>query len=506
MVRRSLPRSLDDLRGLRAARWVRESTGEQFDRYGPDSQREQMARFAERYGLANTGLVWEVPESGRTVWRHPKMTEMILAARDGAFDVLLTGYADRWQRNLRRFLELIEDALHPSGVALVMCDRRLLSSDPHNWDEMVREAHAAEVYSRRLGERIADGYEARYRRYADPAGNAPLGFLRQGEAPHLLEIDPERIGRVVGLFEEYAGGNRSFARIGADHGMPAEGVRKIIMNPIYNGWAVRGSRRHGRSQPEERVPARWRESPPVSDELWERVCAIRRQHNRGGAPRQRDRIDPLAGILHCTCGRYIRANGLDGGRRHQRLHPDSCSAWGQRRAYRTDTWYRPLAAQLSALNLNDTTIERVIRCMSQPAHPAEELRLRRIRRERQGLALSHAAGEMGDAEYLAAIAGLREQERVAPTPPRRVEPRETVRRLRDFAALWASRSETQRAEMIRSVYARVEVEGPKFVAAHLTVEARELGLTVALPEQFVMASPAGFEPATRGLEDRRSVH
>lgn len=59
--------------------------------------------------------------------------------------------------------------------------------------------------------------------------------------------------------------------------------------------------------------------------------------------------------------------------------------------------------------------------------------------------------------------------------PARKEPRETVRRLRDFAALWASRSETQRAEMIRSVYARVEAEGPKFVAAHLTVEARELG-------------------------------
>jgi hypothetical protein len=66
-----------------------------------------------------------------------------------------------------------------------------------------------------------------------------------------------------------------------------------------------------------------------------------------------------------------------------------------------------------------------------------------------------------------------------------------VRRLRDFTALWASRSETQRAEMVRSVYARVEVEGPKFVAAHLTPDARDLGLTVALPEQFVMASPAG---------------
>ena len=87
-----------------------------------------------------------------------------------------------------------------------------------------------------------------------------------------------------------------------------------------------------------------------------------------------------------------------------------------------------------------------------------------------------------------------------------MEPRDVVRRLRDFTALWASRSETQRAEMIRSVYERVEVEGPKFVAAHLTPDARDLGLTVALPEQFVMASPAGFEPATGCLEGSCSVH
>jgi len=45
--------------------------------------------------------------------------------------------------------------------------------------------------------------------------------------------------------------------------------------------------------------------------------------------------------------------------------------------------------------------------------------------------------------------------------------------------------------MIRSVYARVDVEGPRFVAAHLTPDAGELGLTVALPEEFVLASPAG---------------
>jgi hypothetical protein len=65
-----------------------------------------------------------------------------------------------------------------------------------------------------------------------------------------------------------------------------------------------------------------------------------------------------------------------------------------------------------------------------------------------------------------------------PAPPPRVEQRAAVRRLRDFTAL----------------------------AAHMTPDARELGLTVALPEEFVMASPAGFEPATFRLEGGCSVH
>jgi hypothetical protein len=36
-----LPGSLVELGGLRAARWVRESTRGQFDTYGPEAQREQ---------------------------------------------------------------------------------------------------------------------------------------------------------------------------------------------------------------------------------------------------------------------------------------------------------------------------------------------------------------------------------------------------------------------------------------------------------------------------------
>ncbi len=171
-----VPRSLDDIQGLRAARWIRESTVGQYDRFGPASQREQQDRFIERHGLVDTGLTFQVAHSGTTVWRSPAMTEMLVEARTGSFDLLLAGYSDRWQRNLRRTLELLEDGLHPAGVALVMCDRRILSSDPHDWDELVAESASAERYSRRLSERITDGYAAKFDRHDDQGGLPPLGF------------------------------------------------------------------------------------------------------------------------------------------------------------------------------------------------------------------------------------------------------------------------------------------------------------------------------------------
>jgi len=110
-----LPRTLDDIRGLRVARWIRESTTGQFDRFGPASQREQQDRFIERHVLADTGLTFQVAHSGTTVWRSPTMTEMLAEAKAGAFDLLLAGYSDRWQRNLRRTLELLEDGLTRSA-------------------------------------------------------------------------------------------------------------------------------------------------------------------------------------------------------------------------------------------------------------------------------------------------------------------------------------------------------------------------------------------------------
>jgi len=140
----TLPRSPEQLRGRRAARWLRESTAGQMAMYGPDSQRRLQDRAIAHLELVDSGLAWEPAQSGSTVYLGPAMAAMLDAARAGEFDVLVVAYVDRWQRNLRQTLNLLEDELHPAGVAVWFCDEEILSSNDRAWDQLVDRAKAAE--------------------------------------------------------------------------------------------------------------------------------------------------------------------------------------------------------------------------------------------------------------------------------------------------------------------------------------------------------------------------
>jgi Resolvase, N terminal domain len=147
-MNRCLPASLEDLTGLRAARWFRESTAGQYDNFGPDAQREQQDRALSRYGLLDGGLEWSVASSGwKSAWQTPTWQAMIAAAESGAFDILVVGYVSRFLRNLKQTLIAVEDHLQKAGIAVLFADERLLTSDPNQWDQFVREAHEAEAYS-----------------------------------------------------------------------------------------------------------------------------------------------------------------------------------------------------------------------------------------------------------------------------------------------------------------------------------------------------------------------
>ena len=220
------------------------------------------------------------------------------AAQRGDFDVLLVGYVSRWQRNLRRTLELLEDTLHPAGVPVYFCDEEILSSSERNWDQLVEEAKDAERYSRQLSRRIKEGYASKLAKERDPGGHPPFGFRRN--AAKLLEPDPDRLPTVHRVFELAAGGLADRA-VATAVGLPLFTVRGILTSPLYIGRLRDGE------------PARW--APLVPGSHWEAAQAKRARRatntSRPADPRRPYALD----MLHCAaCGKPAH-------RRHRLLPP-----------------------------------------------------------------------------------------------------------------------------------------------------------------------------------------
>ncbi len=485
-----LPADLDALHGRRAARWIRESTKAQEDRYGPDAQREHQGRAIERYDLIDTGLVWQVAHSGRTVDQTAEWAEMLAHAGRG-YNVLVVAYVSRFARNVEALARTIRQ-LHAAGTAVYFCDERLLSSDEQHWDWYMREAVEAESYSRRLSRRVREGYESKWRRHRDPGGWAPLGFRREPEPPRRLIIDPGTIGLAVNLFERYATGTVSMADLAAETGVHEDAIREILCHPIYNGWV----RRRG----EVDRPAPWRSNPPVSDELCERVAQVRAAKVRGGGPHRWERVDILSGLLYCTCGRYVRRDGSGRGRNgrrwHQRYHPDPCARWGSVQRRQERFYAEPIKAQLRGLDVSEPTIVQVIEALSSTVPVPDDMSNARRERQRKELALDYASGKISEPAFLSAVGALNTEPDPSPQPLESVTPAAVTGYLRDlhrtisdiedaFGAGDLSEHEVEAAwsELTHAVYRRIRVEGASFTGIELTPAAYQHGLALALPEE-----------------------
>lgn len=123
----------------------------------------------------------------------------------------------------------------------MFADERLLSSDPDNWDQFVREAHEAEGSSRKRSKRVREGYKAKRRRPGVPGGNRPpLGYLRvradpeNPRSPQRLVMDTDRAPVIRRAYELSASGltDREVAVI---VGLKVTHLREILKNPVYIG-------------------------------------------------------------------------------------------------------------------------------------------------------------------------------------------------------------------------------------------------------------------------------
>jgi len=483
----NLPRSLDELRGLRAARWIRESTAGQFDAFGPDAQREQQDRAIERWGLVDTGLAWQIAHSGRTVGSTSQFAEMMAAAGD-RFDVLVVGYVSRFARDARTAWNARHD-LHAAGAVILFADERILTSDEDTWDSWAREAVEAESYSRKLGRRIREGYAAKRRRLGEPGGRPPYGFARRGRPPR-LEPEPEHLPAVRRTFAAAARGQPD-RTVAADVGLPIDTVRGILTNPIYIGQLRDGS------------PASVQ--PVVDVASWQRVQQLRAaRRTRGGKPETvRSYALPM---LHCAgCGARLIG---DTGRYRHRAPCATFTAARRRLAYR-NRLVRSLGtsypAELYEGAIGQALQEAILSAGDLIAAAdysrnysdlgTDRLAPKRIEAERRR-ALDRYARDRDVAALEAQMAALDAQEQASTMPePSRIEWRELLPWLRDLAGLWAEATPQHRRAIAEQLFERVDALGCRELAVTPTRAAVEHGLLAGVQTVTVVGAK-GFQPIT----------
>ena len=475
---RRLPDSVEALHGRRAARWIRESTPGQFDRYGPEAQAELQDRAIARLGLVDTGLAWRAAHSGRTVYRSSEMEAMLAAARAGAFDVLLVGYVSRWQRNLRQTLNLLEDVLHPAGVAVYFADEEILSSCERHWDQLVEEAKDAERYSRRLSRRIVEGYASKRSSQHDPGGHPPYGFLR--DAGKLLEPDPDHLATVRRAFALSAAGQTD-AQVAAAVGLPLFTVRGMLTSPLYVGRLRDGSEAH------------W--PVLVDDATWEKAQAARARRATNTGRRADPRRPYALSRLHCAaCG--TRLTGDSGYYRHRNV----CSSFVAARppgarpgrgrsaghAYPMELYEQVVEGILGEAALGAPTLAAVVGAVVPAASRADDAALGRIAREREAAMARYLRDR--DTAALDATMGRLDAEETRARQPREeagVPADVAVRYLQELPETWArAKSGTGRALVADALFDRIEVLGLREATAHLSDHAVRHGLGAVLPAEF----------------------
>jgi len=204
------------------------------------------------------------PEPAPRFWRSPTMIQMLAEAKAGGFDLLLAGYSDRWQRNLRRTFELIEDQPPP----LRRCPGHVRSAHPQlrspRWDELVAEATAAERYTRRLAERVRDGYGAKFEHHSTRVDCHRSG---SGGRPSRLaptRSTPTRSARRWGSSSAMPGQHQHRAARTGDRSRTRPHPLHPAQPPLQRlGATSSGPRR-------DPPPGALAAEPAVSDDLWQR--------------------------------------------------------------------------------------------------------------------------------------------------------------------------------------------------------------------------------------------
>ena len=156
MAYRDRQLTFEDLRGLRAEGYIRDSTIDQKDGFGPSIQRGNEERFAESYGLVLGSRWYTEFTSGRSVEKRLEFRRLLEDAAMDLFDVLLVDHTSRFGRNQSECIRY-KDELRRLGKTVVFVSQGIISgSDRDFLAERINET-LDEQYSRNLSRYTSAG-------------------------------------------------------------------------------------------------------------------------------------------------------------------------------------------------------------------------------------------------------------------------------------------------------------------------------------------------------------
>lgn len=179
---------------------------------------------------------------------RPELNRLLLDAKFGLFNKVVSYKLDRLARNLRLLLEL-EDQLKALGITLNFQKESIDTSTPIGRMVFQILGLVAEWERETIVERTKSGRMQRYKQGCWAAGRPLYGYLYNKDTKK-LEIDESKVPIIRRIFQEYADGKSLFqvAKGLNSDGIPprriqarawdASAVRDVLFNPAYKGTLI----------------------------------------------------------------------------------------------------------------------------------------------------------------------------------------------------------------------------------------------------------------------------
>lgn len=310
--------------------YIRVSTEEQGQGYSLEVQEEFLTKFAKNNNW-EIGKVYSDEESGYS-FNRTALRQLLVDAKLKKFDLVLVYKVDRFSRNLKDLLNLV-DELESYGVALKSATEPYDTTTSAGKMMFQQLGSFAEFERNRIVERVVPGMKKSLQHGNWQGGKPPYGYVYNKEKK-LLEVNPEEVKIVKLIFSMYLD-NKSISYISGY--LYEQGYRTrcggkfyptlvcdILKNKIYLGkleWGRRtidkaehkktGLYKVVKNDPAKVVLIKGRHEAFISQEDFDLVQQKLAANRKGKLHRNRNAGYPLTGILYCgECNHRFRGANL----------------------------------------------------------------------------------------------------------------------------------------------------------------------------------------------------